>query len=58
MGENYIEATAREVREEVGIDIQLLRPNRPDFVQDIVKPDEYHFIILTSAVVPVSPTVH
>ena len=58
MGETYIEASVREIREEVGLDIELLRPDRPDFVREMIQPDQYHFIILTSAAVPSNNIIH
>ncbi len=58
MGETYLEATKREIREELGIDIELLRPDRPDFVKETIQPDEYHFIILASAAVPANNIIH
>ena len=58
MGETYLEATAREIREELGLDIELLRPHRPDFVRETIEPDQYHFIILASASVPVNNIIH
>ena len=58
IGETYIEACAREVREEVGLDIELLRPHRPDYVRETIEPEQYHFIILSSAAVPTNDIVH
>ena len=56
-GESYQEATLREVKEEVGLDVTLLKPNQPDWVQDISSSDK-QFMILTSAGVLTSDTVH
>ena len=45
IGESYIEACVRETREEVGLDIELLSPSRPDYLREVMQPGEYHFII-------------
>lgn len=50
--ESYTEATLREVREETGMDVRLLTPNRPDYAQHL-KGSTYNYLILTSAAVVV-----
>ena len=56
--ETFTEATLREVREETGLDVELLRPRRPDFVKELIAPGQYHFVILSSAAVPKSNHVN
>ncbi len=51
-----MEATIREVREEVGLEVKLMRENQPDYVQDIIHKN--HYIIITSAGTIVSDVVH
>ena len=58
MGETYLEASVREIREEVGLEIELLRPHRPDFVREMIQPDEYHFICPMFAAVPSNKIIH
>ena len=58
MNENYLQATQREVKEEVGLDVELLRPERPDFAYEMISPEKYHFLILSSAAVLKSEKIH
>ena len=52
-----MDATIREVREEVGLDIKLMRENQPDYVNELVTTSN-HYIILTSAATLISDKIH
>ena len=45
-----MDATIREVREEVGLLVELLTPHKPDYVIDFITND-LHFVLLVSSAV-------
>lgn len=39
------------MKEEVGLDVTLLKPNQPDWVQDLISKDTRFMILTSSAVI-------
>ncbi len=46
--ETVLEATKREVKEETGYNVEVIRPQRPDYLNEIIR-GEKHYIIVSSA---------
>ena len=50
MHEQYTDATLREVREETGLEVELISPKRPEYINEAITGDNHYLIIVSSAV--------
>ena len=51
LGETYSQATSREVREELGLQVELYDEQRPDYINEIIFNDKQYMIVSTAAYV-------